>query len=66
MKRGAVALGALTGRIAGAIGIEGAFLSLGTGLIALGSSYLSPAGPLFVIGGMFALTGLALAIPGRH
>lgn len=63
MKRAAIALAGLLTRIAGAVGLEGTFLIIGTALLAAGSSYLSPAGPLLVVGGICVLTAIALARP---
>ena len=65
MKRAAIALRWLIGSVAAGVGIEGAFLLLGTVLLAVASTHLHPAGPLFVVGGMSVLAGLALAIPPR-
>lgn len=38
-----------------AVGVEGAFLTIGTVLIAVGSSYFSAAGPWFVVGAVCVL-----------
>lgn len=65
MKRAAVALRHLLATVANAIGLEGAFLLVGTALLAAGASYLHPAGPLLVVGAMCVLAGLALAVPTR-
>lgn len=65
MKRAAVALRDLTGKVTGAIGLEGTFLGAGTALLAVGSTYFTPAGPWFVVGAACFLAGLALALPRR-
>ena len=62
MKRAAIALRAFLARTVGA---EGAFLLLGTVTLAVGASWLHPAGPWLVVGGMSLLVGLALALPQR-
>ena len=49
-----------------AVGLEGWLLLLGTGLVAVGSSYISPAGPWIVVGAVALLLGLALAVPVRR
>ena len=61
----AAALSALIARLAAAVGLEGAFLLAGTVLLAAAASYVSPAGPFFVVGFMCILAGIALAIPRR-
>ena len=66
MKRAAVALRILASAIASAVGLEGAFLLTGTVLLAVGSSFISPIGPYFVVGGACVLAGLALAVPPRR
>ena len=66
MKRAAFALRSLSTAVVSGVGLEGAFLLAGTVLLAVASSYLSPAGPLVVVGGMCVLAGLALAIPARR
>lgn len=65
MKRGAVALYSLVARLAADIGAEGAFLAAGTALLAIGASYVSPAGPWLVIGVVCLGTGVALTVPRR-
>lgn len=62
MKRAAQALAVFLDRV---VGVEGAFLLLGTILLAVGSGFLTPAGPWFVIGGISLAIGLALAMPRR-
>ncbi len=66
MKRVTVALRRMVAAVAGAVGLEGTFLLVGTGLLAAGSAHLSPAGPLFVVGGMCVLIALALVVPDRR
>jgi membrane protein implicated in regulation of membrane protease activity len=66
MKRAAVALHRLLLAIARAVGLEGVFLLIGTALLAVAASYVSPAGPWFVAGIMFTLAGVALATPPRR
>ena len=63
MKRAAVALRGLTLSIASSVGIEGMFLIAGTCALAVASSYISAAGPWFVVGAVSLLAGLALALP---
>lgn len=65
MKRAAVALRSLLGSVARAVGIEGVFLTIGTCALAVASSYISAAGPWFVVGAVSLLAGLALALPTR-
>lgn len=62
MKRTAYALSAYLGSV---VGLEGLFLIVGTILLAIGSSYVSPVGPWLVVGGMCVLAGFALAVPQR-
>lgn len=59
MKRAAIALRAL---IVDGIGIEGFLLAGGTAALAVGSSYLSPAGPWLVVGAVLLLLGIAAAV----
>lgn len=66
MKRAAVALYALLRSIASGVGLEGLFLAVGTGLLAVGASYIHPVGPWLVVGGVCLLLGLALAMPARR
>lgn len=47
------------------VGIEGAFLIVGTAVLALGAALVHPAGPYAVIGLMLVAYGLALAAPRR-
>ena len=65
MKRAAVALRRLAGSVASAVGLEGLFLTIGTCALAVASSYISAAGPWFVVGAASILAGLALALPTR-
>lgn len=66
MKTATVALADFLSRIAAAVGIEGAFLLAGTVFLAVGASYVSPAGPFLVVGFMSVLAGIALALPRRE
>ena len=66
MKRAAVAVRALLSRIAGMVGIEGAFLLGGTACLSVFASAIHPLGPWFVVGVMCILAGIALAIPERR
>lgn len=66
MKRAAVAVRSLVGRILSSVGIEGAFLLVGTACLAVGSSYIAPYAPLLVVGFMAILAGVALALPERR
>lgn len=59
MKRAAVAL---RGLIVNSVGLEGVLLLGGTIALAIGASYLSPAGPWLVVGGVGVLLGIATAI----
>lgn len=65
MRRAAAALRGLALSTASAVGLEGAFLATGTALVAVGSTYISAAGPFFVVGAMALLAGVALALPTR-
>lgn len=65
MKRAAVALRYHLLVLASAVGLEGAFLLIGTALLAAAASTVSPVGPLVVVGVMCVLAGLALAVPRR-
>ena len=56
-------IGAALNDIARAVGLEGAFLLGGTLLLAIGASYLTPAGPWFVSGAVALVVGIALAFP---
>lgn len=63
MKRAAVSIGRFVSLVAGGVGLEGAFLVAGTALLAVGSTFIVPYGPWFVVGGMAILAGIALALP---
>lgn len=63
MKRPTRALASLLARAARAIGAEGAFLGVGTILLAIGASYIAPAGPWLIVGAVALLIGVALALP---
>lgn len=65
MRRAAIALRSLGSRTASAVGLEGAFLLLGTASMAVASSYISAAGPWFTVGAVSLLAGIALALPTR-
>ena len=65
MKRAAVALSNFAGRFARSVGLEGTFLTAGTGLMAVGAQSLHPAGAWFVVGAACVLVALALAVPQR-
>lgn len=65
MRRTAAAIRSVILSIASSVGLEGAFLLAGTVLLAVAASYVSPIGPLVIIGSMCILAGLALAIPTR-
>jgi hypothetical protein len=66
MKSAAAALRGLVSTFASVVGAEGAFLCLGTGLLAYGSSYFHPAAPSIVIGIVALLIGIALAVPSKR
>jgi hypothetical protein len=63
VKHAAGSLAVLVRRAARATGAEGAFLIVGTALLAVGASYVSPAGPWVVVGVVALLIGFALALP---
>ena len=65
MKQAAVAVRSLLGRIAAGVGLEGGFLAVGGILLAVGASYLSPAGPWLVLGFLCVVIGIAVAVPSR-
>lgn len=65
MKRAAVALRAMLAGFGRAVGVEGTFLIAGTCCLAVASSYISAAGPWFVVGAASMLAGIALALPTR-
>lgn len=66
MKRAADAIYSVGVYLARAVGLEGAFLIAGTALLAAGSTYVSPAGPLFVVGTVCMVAALGLALPQRR
>ena len=66
MKATAVAMFGLMARIGSAVGLEGAFLLIGTVSLSIGSAFISPIGPWVVVGIMCILAGIALAMPGRR
>ncbi|HKI95471.1 MAG TPA: hypothetical protein VJ992_09290 [Gemmatimonadales bacterium] len=63
MRRAAVAVGRLASGLASAVGLEGAFLAAGAVLLAVGSYFVNPAGPFFVIGIICLLVAYALTVP---
>lgn len=65
MKRAAAALRRGAVFVLNGIGIEGGFLLAGTCSLAVASSYISAAGPWFVVGAVSLLAGIALALPNR-
>lgn len=65
MKRAAVALRSLAAAIGAAVGLEGAFLLIGTCVLSVGASFLHPAGPWIVTGIVLLLAGMALTMPRR-
>ena len=66
MKRAAVALRDLLATLIGGVGLEGAFLLVGTVCLAVFAWSINPYGPWLVAGVMFTLAGIALAVPGRR
>jgi len=66
VKRATVALRDLLVWLGKSVDMEGAFLLAGTALLAIGSTYLNPAGPWIVVGGVALILGLALAVPTRR
>lgn len=62
----ALALRSLIGIVAKGVGLEGLFLLAGTALLAVGASFVSPAGPWLVTGAVALIAGIALAIPTRR
>jgi hypothetical protein len=65
MRRAAIAIRRLAAAVTSGIGIEGAFLIVGTCCLAVASSYISAAGPWLVVGAITLLAGVALALPTR-
>jgi hypothetical protein len=65
VKRAAAAIRRLVLSVSNGIGIEGLFLLAGTCALAVASSYISAAGPWFVVGAVSLLAGIALALPSR-
>jgi len=63
--RAAMFLRLLATRLADAVGSEGALLLTGTACLAVAASYISPAGPWFVVGSVTLALGLMLALPRR-
>lgn len=63
MRRAAAAIGGLVRSTASAVGLEGSFLALGTVITSVGASFVSPAGPWFVVGIVCLIAGIALALP---
>lgn len=53
-------------RLIAAVWPEGAFLLAGTVLVAVGATYISPAGPWLVVGVISLAIGIALALPTRR
>jgi hypothetical protein len=66
MKRAAAALRSLVVWLASAVGLEGAFLLLGTAGLAYVASFVHPAGAIAVVSVMALLIGVALAVPPRR
>lgn len=65
MKRAAVAVRSALVWFAAQVGLEGAFLVIGTASLAVWSSYFGPQWPWAVVGVMAVLTALALTVPRR-
>jgi hypothetical protein len=65
VRRATVALAASLSRLGSKVGLEGAFLLAGAALLAVGASYIHPAGPYLVTGGLAVMAGIALALPAR-
>ena len=63
MRRIAAALRRLVVLVANGTGIEGFLLIAGTCALAVASSYISAAGPWFVVGAVSLLVSFALALP---
>lgn len=53
-------------RLLAAVWPEGVFLFAGTVLVAVGATYISPAGPWFVVGAVALVIGTLLAMPARR
>lgn len=66
MKRAAAAIRELFGSVRDGFGLEGAFLAIGTGALAVWASYFGPGWPWFVVGSVSILAGVALARPVRR
>lgn len=49
--------------LANAVGLDFLFLAVGTSCIAVGTSFIHPVGPWFVVGAMCLFVGIALALP---
>lgn len=65
MRAAAIAIRAYVLMLASSVGLEGLFLIVGTACLAVGASFISPAGPWFAVGVMATLAGLVLAVPPR-
>ncbi len=65
MKRAAVALRTLLVSAAASVGLEGAFLLIGTVCLAYASLGISTYGPAAVVGAVALLVGIALTVPRR-
>jgi hypothetical protein len=63
MKRAAAGLRRCVTLTASLVGLEGALLLAGTCALAVASTYVSPAGPWFVVGVICILAALGLAFP---
>lgn len=57
-----MAIRALIAAVWRRLDVEGFLLLAGTILLAIGSSYLSPAGPYFVVGAICVVAALGLAV----
>lgn len=53
-------------RLLSAVGPDGAFLSAGTACLATAASFVSPAGPWFVVGVALIAVGVLYALPVRR
>lgn len=65
MKTAADALRSFVLWLAAQVGLEGAFLLIGTASLAVWASYFGPAWPWAVVGVMSLLTAFALIVPKR-
>lgn len=66
MKRAAASLHDFTTWLSATVGLEGAFVLLGTGLLSAGAERLVSGGALLVAGSVALLIGIALVVPRKE